>query len=489
MRRSFLVVVCAVLCAAGVASAQTSALPQNPEVTGEIAGVVSRCGQQAITGMTVHIPGESFEAHLAANGSFRLRYVPPGTHTLVFELSGQPFHTVGNVTVQAKRVTDLGAIVICRDRDNDGATEDVDCNDNNPAIRPGAVEACGDGLDNNCNGTVDEQCAVCTDADLDGFFAQAGCNTAVDCNDQSASIKPGAVDACDGLDNNCNGQTDEAPNSCGAGLVCTAGACVPTACNPGTASCDLNPANGCEVNLLTDVNNCGGCGLFCNSANGTPACVNGLCTIGSCNPGFADCNAGPGCETNISNNLNNCGACGNVCNLPNANETCSAGACAIASCQAGFASCDGNAANGCELQNSGYVSTAPSNLGAFEADASGCNLAATVTGTRGRLFTVTATEGDSGLFSLVPLTLRFVLNVPGDIDYDLQVIATGADTCLGPTGCTSTSGAGGTEDISVSEGDDFGTQNTFSATVDVKFFNGSSCQPWTLQVFRGRSCQ
>jgi hypothetical protein len=32
------------------------------------------------------------------------------------------------------------------------------------------------------------------------------------------------------------------------------------ACNVGFADCDGNPANGCEVNTRTDVNNCGGCG-------------------------------------------------------------------------------------------------------------------------------------------------------------------------------------------------------------------------------------
>ena len=36
-----------------------------------------------------------------------------------------------------------------------------DCNDNNPAVNPSAQEVCGDGIDNNCNGQTDEGCLKC----------------------------------------------------------------------------------------------------------------------------------------------------------------------------------------------------------------------------------------------------------------------------------------------------------------------------------------
>jgi hypothetical protein len=77
---------------------------------------------------------------------------------------------------------------------------------------------CSDGLDNDCNGltdNTDSKCAstVCIDSDGDGYGANGdpSCphGTAIDCNDSKAAINPGAVEICDGRDNNCDGQIDE----------------------------------------------------------------------------------------------------------------------------------------------------------------------------------------------------------------------------------------------------------------------------------------
>jgi hypothetical protein len=91
-----------------------------------------------------------------------------------------------------------GRISSANDRDCDGASADVDCNDNDPSVRPSATEVCGNGIDDNCNGAVDE----IVDSDGDGF---TNCD---DCNEHDSAIHPGASEVCDGLDNDCDGTCD-----------------------------------------------------------------------------------------------------------------------------------------------------------------------------------------------------------------------------------------------------------------------------------------
>ncbi len=83
------------------------------------------------------------------------------------------------------------------DLDNDGfRISDGDCDDNNPLINPGAIEVC-DGVDNDCDGVVPEDES---DVDNDGYRICEG-----DCDDSNSAVYPGAPELCDGLDNDCDG--------------------------------------------------------------------------------------------------------------------------------------------------------------------------------------------------------------------------------------------------------------------------------------------
>ncbi len=88
-----------------------------------------------------------------------------------------------------------------RDQDLDGTLNPdcggEDCNDQDPDVSPIADEIC-DNKDNDCDGNVDN-----VDVDLDGYFA-ATCG-GDDCNDFRPTVNPGADEACDGNDTDCNG--------------------------------------------------------------------------------------------------------------------------------------------------------------------------------------------------------------------------------------------------------------------------------------------
>jgi V8-like Glu-specific endopeptidase len=126
----------------------------------------------------------------------------------------------------------------CTDADNDGACADVDCNDGDNAVRPGAIEACGNNRDDNCNGQTDEDCANCVDVDLDGVCAT------IDCNDNDPTIKPGGAERCgDGVDNDCDSASDEDCTSCADADM--DGYCVPVDCNDSAANINPTVAETC----------------------------------------------------------------------------------------------------------------------------------------------------------------------------------------------------------------------------------------------------
>jgi len=101
--------------------------------------------------------------------------------------------------------------------------------------RPNGGDQCGDGLDNNCNGRVDEGCACEPGAVQPCFVGPPGRHGRGACVDGMQTcvgnsefgtwgecvggIRPGA-EACDGQDNDCNGCNDDHPSCCNRELTC-----------------------------------------------------------------------------------------------------------------------------------------------------------------------------------------------------------------------------------------------------------------------------
>ena len=109
------------------------------------------------------------------------------------------------------------------DRDADGYDHLVDCDDEDATRYPGAVERC-DGIDEDCNGTVDDGAAEAltwyADDDGDGFGqddnsvvdcaeVEGRAIAAGDCDDENAAVNPDALERCDGVDEDCDGTVDE----------------------------------------------------------------------------------------------------------------------------------------------------------------------------------------------------------------------------------------------------------------------------------------
>ena len=162
---------------------------------------------------------------------------------------------------------------------------------------------------------------------------------------------------CDGVDNDCNGTIDDpgAEDFCSlsnATPVCVAGNCEVDTCDAGFDDCDLDPGTGCEADLGTDLANCGACAAVCAPANATGDCLGGQCDIFACDEGFEDCDTDTltGCELfTDGGDINNCGGCGVVCAPANATGDCAAGECNIAACDAEFENCDNDSSTGCEI--------------------------------------------------------------------------------------------------------------------------------------------
>ncbi len=116
----------------------------------------------------------------------------------------------------------LALVMGCGDSDGDGFRGAEDCDESQAGVHVGAEEIC-DGLDNDCDGFVDNAAVdgvtYFLDGDRDGFgsddLSQVACSAPLgfvseggDCDDLEPLAHPGADEVCDGVDNDCDGLLD-----------------------------------------------------------------------------------------------------------------------------------------------------------------------------------------------------------------------------------------------------------------------------------------
>ncbi|MBL8679965.1 MAG: hypothetical protein JNK05_12400 [Myxococcales bacterium] len=176
---------------------------------------------------------------------------------------------------------------------------------------PGAMERCN-GVDDDCDDTIDEDNpeggASCTlmsmgsDPGVCRTEARIRCTSGALRCDQA--VRPGErQEMCNAIDDDCDGSSDEnvcvdstvdalgrqsAPTgygTCAGGTVCQVATCADF-----RGSCDGNPSNGCEVDLRTSGAHCGECGMVCRLGS---SCAGALCD----RPEVVSIASGPGTQT------------------------------------------------------------------------------------------------------------------------------------------------------------------------------------------------
>jgi hypothetical protein len=141
---------------------------------------------------------------------------------------------------------DVPSAAGCEESDNDGdgfgthaTCAVIDCDDANLGVHPGAFEACN-GIDEDCDGDIDEELG-------EGFCGAGACRRSVPfCQDgKPVACTPaeGSAEACNGIDDDCDGAIDEelSGETCGIGACTAVATCsdgVWSACVPGAPSAE-----------------------------------------------------------------------------------------------------------------------------------------------------------------------------------------------------------------------------------------------------------
>jgi hypothetical protein len=146
-----------------------------------------------------------------------------------------------------------GCVPGAQDLDGDRYCASEDCDDGDPTVYPLAPQRCDGGVNNDCrdpawpalDGTNE------LDDDGDGFSECAG-----DCDDTEADVYPGGVEQCNGIDDDCDGAVDEdaaGEDTDGDGVHQLCDNC-PSEANPGQDDFDLDGRGDACDNCPSDAN-------------------------------------------------------------------------------------------------------------------------------------------------------------------------------------------------------------------------------------------
>ena len=225
----------------------------------------------------------------------------------------------------------------------------------NPCIpgNPAPSETC-DGTDDNCDGQVDEGCSCVNEAQQSCYTGAPNTQNVGECTDGLQTCGGGVwgpcvgditptAEQCDGLDNDCDAQTDE--NDPGGGGNCQTG--QQGVCAAGTMHC-TNGNLGCNQNVQPSTEQCNGLDDNCDGSTdeGNPggggACNTGL--LGVCMAGIFDClNGQVQCTQTVQPSAEQCNGLDDDCDggtdegNPDGGGACNTGNAGI--CAAGIDQC------------------------------------------------------------------------------------------------------------------------------------------------------
>jgi deleted-in-malignant-brain-tumors protein 1 len=190
----------------------------------------------------------------------------------------------------------------------------------------GGPERC-DGLDNDCNGRVDDViglgdfCVVGLGQCAGEGFTVCGAGPEPVCN---AVEMPAGPEVCDSVDNDCNGAVDDVPGGCGPadpcegvvcdfGQVCNDGVCVGIGAECAGVECPIGQvcvAGGCvdgvSLGQLSGYGHHGTCETW-NACNDAQTCADAACGLAGHGEAIAynvnGCQDVPGLDCNLFNSL------------------------------------------------------------------------------------------------------------------------------------------------------------------------------------------